>query len=793
MLGVGRWTQMLSAGCEVKLWDASVLNDILKILSFAHDFGKATLYFQKYIENPYKQKSGPLARHSLLSAVVGYRLAKHYFEGYQDAQRLGLFVYVAIKRHHGNLHSIEDEFLTFSEQDRDLLLKQARSIDFSMLEETWEPLAIQLPPGLSEILPFTCEKLENWIKDMEGELDQISLWWLLNEDKNQSFLRDKNEPQVEYSLDNYFKFLYIYSLLLDADKSQVGIREYHRNSVGISVNLVDEYKRHKQKQWDSIGLNDFRNMAYEEISDNLSLADHGNLFKITLPTGMGKTLAAYNFAFRLRDKRLKDRGIPPRIIYALPFLSVIDQNYDVLFDIMKLQGFTGHNILLKHHHLADPVYTMGRDEDEITYSPNASKLLIEGWASEVVVTTFVQLFETLIGWRNSCLRRFHNLAHSIIVLDEIQALPVSYWQLAQHVLEYMINNMNVDIILVTATQPKIFTGDMNPFELVNAERYFGNMDRIAMKVNLFPRTVSEFADSIKDELQEREGKSFLFIFNTIASAKEFYKLLVEMVDEPVAFLSTGVVMKDRSLRIKDIKDKKYRFAVSTQLVEAGVDIDFDVVYRDFAPMDSINQAAGRCNRNGQGERRGVVNIIYLVRENKKRSYAGLIYNNTSLDITKRILKGKGMISESELLGLIDLYFQQAKDMSRASESFHLLEALQNLRFNSGDNPDAGVNDFRLIKQRGNRVNIFVELDREAEEVWLEYEDIVQHCKDFYQRQGRFETIKKDFYQYVISVTVNEGMFLPPDINNFCYVSKFQLKSYYDKNLGFDTSNYENIF
>jgi len=792
---------MLSASREVKFWDTGVLNDLLKILSFAHDFGKVTPYFQKYIRNPHKKKSGPLARHSLLSAVVGYRLAKHYFDAYRDAQKLSLFVYVAIKRHHGNLHSIEDEFLTFSDQDQELLLKQVRSIDFSMLEKTWEPLAREFPSGLAGVLPFTREKLENWINDMTEELNQVSLWWLFNEDKNQSFLGDKNEPQAEYSLDNYFRFLYIYSLLLDADKSQAGIREYHRNSVELGMNLVDDYKKHKQKhnQWDNTGLNDFRNMAYKEISDNLSLADQGNLFKITLPTGMGKTLAAYNFAFRLRDKRLKDRGIPPKIIYALPFLSVIDQNYDVLSDIMELQGLTGHNILAKHHHLADPVYTMGKGDDEITYSPNASKLLIEGWASEVVVTTFIQLFETLIGWRNSCLRRFHNLAHAIIILDEIQALPVSYWQLAQHVLEYMINNMNVDIILVTATQPKIFTGNMNPLELVNAEKYFGNMDRILMKVDLFPRTVREFADLIKEELQRQKDKSFLFIFNTIASAKEFYQLLVKMVDEPVAFLSTGVVMKDRSLRIKDIKDRKYRFVVSTQLVEAGVDIDFDVVYRDFAPMDSINQAAGRCNRNdrynqnGPGEHRGIVNIIYLVRENKKRSYASLIYNNTSLDITKRILEGKGVVSESELLDLIDLYFQQAREMSRANESFHLLEALQNLRFNSGDNPEAGINDFKLIKQQGNRVNIFVELDQEAEKVWLEYGDIVQHCKDFYQRKERFEKIKKDFYQYVISVIVNEGMYLPPELNNFLYVSKFQLKSYYDKNLGFDTTNYENIF
>ena len=146
LLGVNRWTHMLNASRQVNFWDIIILNDILKIVSLSHDFGKATPYFQRYIKDPAQKRSGPLARHALLSAIVGYRLAKHYLEDCQDAQKLSFFVYVAINRHHCNLSNIDDEFLTFSEQDQKLLLKQVRSLDFYLLEKTWEPLMGQLPP-----------------------------------------------------------------------------------------------------------------------------------------------------------------------------------------------------------------------------------------------------------------------------------------------------------------------------------------------------------------------------------------------------------------------------------------------------------------------------------------------------------------------------------------------------------------------------------------------------------------------------------------------------------------------
>lgn len=789
--GVCEWALMLSANRQVSFWDSSTLIDTIKIVSLAHDFGKATPYFQKYIKDPAKKRGGPLARHALLSAIVGYWLAKHCFEDRQDTKKLCFFIYVAIKRHHGNLLNMQDEFLNFSEKDQELLLKQVRSLDFSVLNNILEPLVWELPPALAGLFPFSREMLEEWVLGMKEELRDVSMWWLKNEEADKPLFGDYYESHTKYTLDNYFKFIYIYSLLLDSDKKQVGVRKYQGEFVELPFDLVDNYK--KQMSWDKTSLNDARERAYIEIANNLYLAERSNLFKITLPTGMGKTLAAYNFAFKLRDKRYRERGMPPKIFYVLPFLSVIDQNYDVLSEAIEKQGLlTGSNVLIKHHHLAEPVYTMRSGEDELIYSPNASKLLIEGWSAEVIVTTFVQLFETLIGWRNSCLRRFHNLANSIIILDEIQALPVSYWQLAQKVLEFAVKNMNVDVLLVTATQPKIFTGDIEPTELVDFNKYFIDINRITLRVDLRRRTINEFAELIEDEINAQTDKSYLFVFNTIASAKQFYKLLEQIVNEPVAFLSTGVVMKQRCMRLKDIKERKYRFVVSTQLVEAGVDIDFDVVYRDFAPMDSINQSAGRCNRNNLGENHGIVNVIYLVRDDKKRTFASMIYNSTSLDITKEILHEEN-ISENRLLELIEMYFQLAKDKSRASESFQLLEALQNMRFYSDDCDMPGINDFKLIKQQGVRANIFIETDREAEEVWLEYEDILNNCKDFYLRQEKFELIKKEFYQNVISVTVNEGMNLPPEVNNFYYVNRYQLKSYYDPNLGFDTSNYENIF
>lgn len=795
--GVYNLSMRLLGGRGISAWEQQILENLLSIVTLCHDFGKATRYFQRYITSQGlgKKRGGPLERHALLSAVVGYYIAKYCFNGHPEVDKLCLFVYMAIKRHHGNLHDLDDELSVFGERDKELLLKQIKAIDFSSLQETWHLMFSLLPQPVRHVRVITEDLLEDWVHNMDKELRRIRRAWEKETARisfpfsRGTFLRGtKNEESKE--LLEYFRFNYMYSLLLDADKYQAGLKEYHIKTVDLPPDLVDTFK---QKQiWGTSPINRLREEAYQEIASGLSVAEQNCIFRVTLPTGLGKTLATYNFAFKLREKRMQQRGIAPTIIYALPFLTVIDQNYQSLIEVFHKQEIPfDQNTVIKHHHLTDPVYTARSDDDENIYSPNAAKLLIEGWSSDIVVTTFVQLFETLIGWRNSSLRRFHRLAHSIIILDEIQALPVPYWPLAEQMLSFLTKYMFTDIILVTATQPRIFTGSTSTMELVDPHKYFDQMDRVKMEVDLLPKTVREFVEGeVKEKLAKNPGKSFLFILNTISSAKELYRCLKEITDEPVAFLSTGVVMYQRKKRIKEVVEKKYRLVVSTQLVEAGVDIDFDIVYRDFAPMDAINQAAGRCNRHA--ERSGLVQVIALVCVERRRPYANKIYNDVALDITAQILKDKKVIRESEFLGLIDIYFTHAKSKNLAELSIQLLEAIGQMRFSTDDDTKTSVSSFRLIKEKGLRANVFIEVNKEAEEAWLQYENIIK-LEDFYKRQDKFAEIKKTFYDYVISIPIGKSAELPPEVNHFLYVNRLHLNDYYDINLGYDSKGIDVVF
>lgn len=796
LIGVKNMAFQLWGERGVRIWNPKLLADLLCITTFAHDFGKATAYFQRYIKSPDlgKKRGGPRERHALLSAVVGYFLAKHYLRDHVEAEKLSFFVLVAIKRHHGNLQDIVDEFTVFSDEDANLLREQIRSIDFSLLRESMSPLFDMLPPPVNQLQPFTEEILETWVVNMKQELRRIRRRWLEESSHRIPLFSSKGPGDIDTKektsdLLDYFRFLFLYSLLLDADKSQVGVRAYSPPAVHLPSTLVDKYK--EKQNWVLSGINVFREQAYQEIAGNLPLANQGQIFSITLPTGLGKTLAAYNLAFKLRKKRCLERGIAPKIIYALPFLTVIDQNYQVLTDILQDQGvLSGHHVVTKHHHLAEPIFNIQTDNEEVVYALNAAKLLVEGWVSDIVVTTFVQLFETLIGWRNSSLRRFHRLAHSIIILDEIQAVPIPYWLLIQQILQFLANQMSVDIILVTATQPKIFTGSKDIFETAEPQKYFAQMDRVKLEVNLTQRTIQDFvAEELLDQLRANPEKSFLIILNTISSAKQLYRELVKKIDEPIAFLSTGVVMKERKERIEKISKKSYRLAVSTQLVEAGVDIDFDIVYRDFAPMDSINQAAGRCNRHAMGS--GLMRVISLCNE-RGRTYAGMIYNAVALDITRQILEDRKVIDEKEFLALIDLYFEQAKSKTLTEESSQLLQAMEQLRFSSDDSSKTSVSSFHLIREKGLRGNVFIELDEKAQKVWREYEKILE-IKDFYERQEKFAAIKQVFYEYVISIPVYNLTDMPPLVNHFFYVSNEQLSYYYDSQLGYDSKGIEIIF
>lgn len=318
----------------------------------------------------------------------------------------------------------------------------------------------------------------------------------------------------------------------------------------------------------------------------LSAADQPpGFFSLTVPTGGGKTLSS--LAFGLRHAR--KHGLR-RVIYAIPFTSIIEQNAGVFREAMK--SIAG-DVVLEHHCSAqnDP------DRDQ------SSRLASENWDAPLVVTTTVQLYESLFSNRPSRCRKLHNVVNSVVILDEAQSIPVDLMQPILRALEQLVHGYGVTVVLCTATQPAIIWRDSFGIGIdINSVR-----EIIPDPVSLYKtleRVVVEDVGPLPDESlvdRLRIYDRVLCVVNTRSHARELFDQLSG--EEGVFHLSAQMCPAHRSSVLQEIRDRLESGnpcrLISTQLIEAGVDIDFPVVFRSMAGLDSIAQAAGRCNRNGK--------------------------------------------------------------------------------------------------------------------------------------------------------------------------------------------------
>lgn len=719
------------------------LSGVSKIIALSHDIGKATGYFQKYLkvdeQEREKLKNTREIKHSLLSAICAYYLTKEL----KTDEMFPFFAFFTVRRHHGNLINVIDGVILDSD-DIDILYRQIESLD----NEGFTILANKLyKAGLPLLL--SKQLIANWINDFNNESNRIK----------------KNLRKIDGGVSNYIILNLLYSLLLDADKSDVVIKDISvfKRKESLSATLVDNYKM--QSTFPDSPINYLREKAYYEIVQN-SIHPNEKIYSINLPTGLGKTLISMSFALKLRERI----GLNHRIIYALPFLSIIDQNSLVFESVLRINGIKpSSNILLKHHHLAEIFYERENDE----FESEEAKILIEGWNAEIIATTFVQLFHSLISNRNKSIRKFHRIANSIIILDEIQSVPIKYWLLFKNILLQLCKMLNTYIILVTATKPLIFTkGEIK--ELAEKNFYFKTLDRISLKLWLDKdMRIIELSKCFNFI----EGKTYLFIFNTITAARDFYNMIKDK-GVLIAYLSTHITPKERIKRIKEIKKGKYKVVVSTQLVEAGVDIDFDIVVRDIAPLDSINQSVGRCNRNGR--QKGEAYIVSL-KDEKGRLYSSYIYDPVLIDITRKIIGNRKEIRENEFLHLIDDYYNETDKRKSQDTSRKILDAITKLKYDSEDNKTA-IEDFKLIEEEYPKRDVFIELDEEAKKIWQQYLDL-KTVDELFKRKRLFDSIKSDFYQYVISIPTNIKN-MPPMFGELAYVKHAVLRDYYDNETGF---------
>ncbi|HOV46050.1 MAG TPA: CRISPR-associated helicase Cas3' [Exilispira sp.] len=750
--------------------EKEVLSTSSFIIGLSHDIGKATYYFQQYItEKDEKRKSllknKPETHHGLLSALFTYYLLKKYLETNNIKinnliDYLPIISFIIVRRHHGDLHNALDEVYLDEDQEK-IIEEQLKKFDYNEIQEIFN-LTLKEKIFSLNVKDIIDEVVNNYKSDIF---------------KNKKIIRDlKNN----HNLLLYFIFQLFYSILLDSDKTDAIFRENNiRKREYIDPNIIDVYKKNKFSQ-NNNKINNLRNEIYNEVIGKIKeISLNDKIYSLNVPTGTGKTLTSLSFAFKMREKIKSEKGYLPRIIYSLPFLSIIEQNYDLIEKLFKFSDpkTIDTSILLKHHHLSDISYKKGDNEYEI----DESEFLIEGWNSEIIVTTFWQFFHTLFSNKNSMIRKFHNLSNSIIILDEIQSIPHNYWKLINESLSFLAEKFNSYIILLTATQPLIFCEKNIKELIINKEKYFKEIDRVDLSINLNEISLEEFKNIIKEDLLKNSNKDFLIVLNTIKSSIDVFKFIksLNLKNTELYYLSTNIIPKERLFRINKIRnnnnDKFRKVIVSTQLIEAGVDIDVDVVYRDFATLDSINQVAGRCNRNNLKEMKGKV-YVFIIKD-RKQEINKYIYDPFLISKTKDIFKSiTSEIKETNILNLNNMYFLEVRNGMSNDISDENLKYLYNVSFE-----DIGTS-FKLIDEDYDKVDVFIEKDKNAIKIWNKFKEI-NEIKNRFERKKIFLKIKKDFYDYVISIRKDKTISLN-NLSEISYVSMDNLKLYYDKDIGF---------
>lgn len=791
---IGESSKKIILSNQLNNLDKGVLADSSYLIGISHDFGKYTTFFQDKLKS-LRDKNDSLSNHGLLSALFSFHLLSQYIkeknlENIKLYKFIPLLSYFVVKHHHGDLKDIE----------YDISAESLFDSGFKNINEQLKNIEInknQISKEYDLLLRNYNLQIENVFNSLEKYKlniicsDDIRLLFRDELSKQLYFFKKNDNKEIIY----YLLVQLLYSVLIDSDKKHAGhVREIERKE--INDNLVETHLNKSEfKEKNKSNINTIRYQIQKSVIENISNPENldQKIFTLTAPTGTGKTLTSFAAGLKLR-KILKNHlnlENEPRIIYSLPFTSIIDQNHTVFDEVLsQIRDFKDYEnqYLLKHHHLSEIFYkTENIDREKDVHE---SLALIESWESEIIVTTFIQLFYTLIGYKNRSLKKFHNIVNSIIILDEAQNIPIEYWNLVRKVLIGMTEYFNCRIILMTATKPLIFEEGEYEELVDNHEFYFKaeELNRVNLQIDRKEKRIIEFCD----ELNDWSKNSYLFVFNTIGSSLEFHELIkikIHKLAQPfkVCYLSTNITPKERKQRIETarerIKNCQKTIVVSTQLIEAGVDIDCDCVYRDMGPLDSIIQVAGRCNRNKR-LMTAEMHLVNLINE-KGGSYAR-IYDPVLMEIVKNLFENENGISipEFDFLELINNYFKLAKEKSRSQTK--LINSIYDLYFydkkeNFDKNKRLPISEFILIKEDGFKKDIFIELDDNAKKIRQRY-CLIKEIKKPIERSEEFLKIKKQFYDYVISVSKNYAI----DFKNeeLGFVNFDELESYYDLVTGF---------
>ena len=615
--------------------------DISRTAAVLHDVGKVAQQFQTYL------LSDDGHRGDVQHARQGAFVVNDFFESKGEIEEIAKEILeLAISKHHGGLPDCIDEsgnrafLLGFTESD-----KSNEKYAYQEIKRGLNGLALDLQ------------------SNFRGSAEDIAC-----------FL--KKIKSLRLSKDSIYFYLgllvkLIYSRLVDADRTDAACfetrKQYRPNAVDWQ-NLISRLDKSMRSFDSSSEINRIRHQINEQCC--LAGARETGIYRLSIPTGGGKTLASLNFALHHALKTGKRR-----IIYVIPYLSITTQTAKTFRDVLGLNSDS--DVLLEHYSTAG----MQRSAD---VADNASsefedagehqrKLAAERWDNPIIVTTMVEFLETVMSARGTKLRKFHNMADSVIIFDEIQSLPMNTINLFNEIVSFLSKITNSTILLCSATQPLLektkrenLLLSEKPDLIAETESYEDKLRRTRIVASAENKSCDELGQIIYQ--QARKNGNCLAIVNLKKEAREIFQCL-ERLDVNHEFelihLSTAMCGRHRTdclNRIGALLDPgnpKPVICVSTQLIEAGVDISFACVVRAMAGLDSIMQAAGRCNRNGESVEPKNVYVYPLKDEDSMERYLPDIAMGKQL--TLQIMEnypGKDLLSSNILEQYYDMLLRK---------------------------------------------------------------------------------------------------------------------------------------
>lgn len=578
------------------------LSNFMYLTAFFHDLGKATGRFEEYLLKAFKDNESVRRGEVNHSSAGGKFLFERFFNKSNNDITKKLTVQLltyAILAHHGLFDILtEDGDFIF-----DRRLNPKRDIFYHEVLENNEKLLSYLDSDIDSLFNFAVQEIDSVLQKIDAIVEEIG-------------------GQKQEVVENKFFLIgclqrLILSILVDSDYRDTA---NFMEGIEFSQELSQALKLSHYELWDMFEAKvnqkvyEFNadspiNVVRRQLSDELLKFGEKppGIYRMSIPTGGGKTLGGLRYALNHAKLFNKDR-----VIYVAPYLSILEQNAN------EYRKFLENDDLILEHHSNIVI----DDEDKV----KEYKLFTQTWDQPFILTTMVQFLNTLFSGKMQSIRRMHQLANSVIIIDEIQSLPIKLIHMFNLMMNFISKVCGATIILSSATQPLLDRVKRKiiysiPVDMVKLKEY----QLVPFKrTNIIPIYEKMDLNDLVTFILEKSKveKSILVILNTKQAVRNVYDEIIERGvlshDTLLIQLTTLMCPQHRSDTIEKLKKslgKQKVICISTQLIEAGVDVSFSCVIRSLAGLDRIAQAAGRCNRNGENEEKGNVYVVEFSGEN----------------------------------------------------------------------------------------------------------------------------------------------------------------------------------